>query len=194
MKKTANIAVFASGNGSNAENLALHFGSHPLGKISLLVTNRESAGVIPKMKKLGIPTFVFSNSEIQQGHALNDFLLKNNIDIILLAGFLRKVPKVILASFSDRILNIHPSLLPKHGGQGMYGLRVHEAVIRDGDKESGATVHLVNEEYDKGRIILSECCPVLIGDSAETLASRIHSIEYRIFPKAVEAFIAQLKS
>lgn len=192
MKKQTNIAVFASGNGSNAENLARHFQEHALAKISLLITNKPDAGVICRMKRLGIPVFVFSNSEIAEANALNDLLQKNSTDLILLAGFLRKIPDSLINNFSSRILNIHPSLLPKHGGQGMFGMNVHQAVLSSGDKESGATVHLVNEEYDKGSVLASQACPVLPGDSAESLAIRVHAIEYQIYPKAVESYLHQL--
>jgi len=191
MRKPANIALFASGNGSNAENLALYFQSHPRARISLLISNKSSAGVIGKMKKLGIPCFVFSNNQIEEGAALVDLLKKNQIELILLAGFLRKIPHSILEQYRDAILNIHPSLLPKHGGRGMYGLNVHRQVIESGDNESGATVHFVDENYDKGKIISAARCPVFPGDSPETLSARVLNIEHQIFPLAVEAFLAQ---
>jgi phosphoribosylglycinamide formyltransferase-1 len=189
LKNPLNIAVFASGNGSNAENLTRYFHSHPYARVRLLVVNNQKAGAIPKLKALGIPVFVFSNSDIQNGSALIDLLEKNEVSLILLAGFLRKIPDNLLQHFPQRIINIHPSLLPKHGGLGMYGIKVHQAVIQAKDLESGATVHLVNGEYDQGDILLAEPCPVLSSDTPETLASRIHEIEHRIFPRAVENYI-----
>lgn len=185
-----NAAVFASGEGTNAENLFKFFANDPRIKIKLVVTNKDTAGVIARAEKYK------KNVQIIGKEALYDytdqfieFLKVEKIDLIILAGFLLKLPQQFIKAFPNKIINIHPSLLPKYGGKGMYGHKVHGAVLQNKETESGITIHLVNEEYDEGEIILQEKCPVLQEDTIETLAQKIQELEYAHFPKAIERFL-----
>ena len=184
-----NIAIFASGSGSNAENIVRYFKSHPSISVSLILTNKADAFVIERARKLDIPSMVFSKKEMNETNLVLNLLKENKIDWIILAGFLLKVPDNIIAAFPDRILNIHPALLPKYGGKGMYGSRVHEAVVAAGEKESGITIHLVNDHYDEGQIVFQASCPVLASDSADDVAAKVHALEYEHFPKVIEETI-----
>lgn len=186
-----NIAIFASGSGSNAENIVRYFKSHPSISVSLILTNKADAFVIERARKLDIPSMVFSKKEMNETNLVLNLLKENKIDWIILAGFLLKVPDNIIAAFPDRILNIHPALLPKYGGKGMYGSRVHEAVVAAGEKESGITIHLVNDHYDEGQIVFQASCPVLASDSADDVAAKVHALEYEHFPRVIEDIITR---
>ena len=186
-----NIAIFASGSGSNAENIVRYFKSHPSISVSLILTNKADAFVIERARKLDIPSMVFSKKEMNETNLVLNLLKENKIDWIILAGFLLKVPDNIIAAFPDRILNIHPALLPKYGGKGMYGSRVHEAVVAAGEKESGITIHLVNDHYDEGQIVFQASCPVLASDSADDVAAKVHALEYENFPRVIEDIITR---
>jgi len=183
------IAVFSSGNGTNAENLIRFFKSSPLARVKLVVTNNPSAGVINRAKELGVPAFVFQKGDLTQGEKITQWLLSNQIDLVVLAGFLLKIPHSLINAFEQKIINIHPSLLPKFGGKGMYGNHVHAAVLSSGEKESGITVHLVNEEYDKGEILARFSIPIPEGASVDELAKKIHLLEYEHFPKVVVEYL-----
>ncbi|WP_293049682.1 phosphoribosylglycinamide formyltransferase [Paludibacter sp.] len=185
-----NIAIFASGSGSNAENIVRYFESHPCISVSLILTNKADAYVLERAKKLNIPAMIFSKTEMNESDSLLNLLIEKKIDWLILAGFLLKVPDNLIAAFPDRILNIHPALLPKHGGKGMYGSRVHEAVVAAGEKESGITIHYVNNHYDEGQIAFQATCPVLPSDSAEDVANKVHALEYEHFPKVIEKIIS----
>lgn len=185
-----NAAIFASGEGSNAENLFKYFQNDPRIRIRLVVTNRDDAGVVSKAEAYK------KNVQIVSAEALRnytgqiiEFLKAEKIDLIILAGFLLKIPEAFIKAFPDGIINIHPSLLPAYGGKGMYGMHVHNAVISNREKQSGITVHYVNEEYDKGRIILQATCPVDEQDTPDTLARRIRALEHEYFPKAIEKLL-----
>ncbi|MEQ8338301.1 MAG: phosphoribosylglycinamide formyltransferase [Cyclobacteriaceae bacterium] len=184
------IAVFASGSGTNAENLIQYFQDSKDFTIEAIFCNNPQAGVLERAKRLKIKSTTFSKSEFAQVTFLKG-LEHLGIDAIVLAGFLWKVPKYLIQKFPDKIINIHPALLPKYGGKGMYGSKVHEAVIANGEKESGITIHLVNEEYDKGKILFQESCPVLDDDTSDDLANRIHQLEYKHFPQIVEDYLRQ---
>lgn len=186
MKK---IAIFASGSGSNAENIANYFEGKNLVEISLILTNNPSAFVIERAKKMEIPCFVFSKTDFAETDFVLNELLKAGVDWIVLAGFLLKVPQNLLTAFEGRIVNIHPALLPKFGGKGMYGDRVHQAVVDSGETESGITVHYVNEHYDEGAIIFQAKCTVAPEDTADEVAAKVHALEYEYFPKAIEQLI-----
>jgi len=180
------LALFASGNGSNVQRITEYFSDHPLIRVDLVLTNNPKAFVIERARDLKIPSVIFNRHEFyQSGHVL-DLLSERNITHIILAGFLWMVPQNILNSFHGRILNIHPALLPKYGGKGMYGLRVHQEVIASGDTQSGITIHYVNEKYDEGQIIFQERCQVNREDTPETLAEKIHQLEYRFYPEIIE--------
>ncbi len=183
MKK---IAVFASGNGSNAQKIIEYFKEKKSGEVSIIFSNKKDAFVLDRAKNLGVPTYVFSRQEFYESKKILNILLEKETDLIVLAGFLWLIPNNILDEYKNRIINIHPALLPKYGGKGMYGKIVHEAVIDAGDKESGISIHYVNEEYDKGEIIFQAKCPVEKGETPESLARKIHKLEYEYFPKIVE--------
>jgi len=183
------LAIFASGSGSNAENLYKYFHGHPGIEIALIASNNPNAFVLERARKLKVEELVFNRSDLQDQDAFIHTLEAHRIDGIVLAGFLLLVPEYLVQAFPDRILNIHPALLPAYGGKGMYGHHVHEAVISNGEKESGISIHLVNERYDDGNILAQYRCPILPADSPEDLASRIHELEYRYFPLEVERWV-----
>lgn len=192
MKKT-NLTVFASGSGSNAEAIISYFKDHSLISVKAIFTNNPKAYVIERGKKLNVPVYVFDKEGIRS-ESFVDMLKQYDTDYIILAGYLWMVPKHLTDTYEDRIINIHPALLPKFGGKGMYGHHVHRAVIDAGEKISGITIHLVNERYDEGRTIFQAWCDVLPGDTPDTLAERIHALEHRHFPKAIEDYIQQRTS
>ncbi len=179
------IALFASGNGSNAERIARYFTGHPTLEVALVVCNNPSAYVLQRAANLGIPAVVAGGAEFNEPGRILSILAENDIGFIALAGFLKLVPADVVAAYPGRILNIHPALLPRHGGKGMYGSRVHEAVIAAGETESGITIHKVNERYDEGAVVFQARCPILPGDTAETLAARVHELEYEHFPRVI---------
>lgn len=186
MKK---LAVMASGSGTNAENLIRYFSDHPAIRVSLVLSNRHDAFVLERARKLGVPAVSFTREELCETKAIPDLLAGHGIDFIALAGFLWLVPREILAAYPRRVVNIHPALLPRYGGKGMYGEKVHRSVIEAGDSESGITIHYVNEQYDEGDVVFQAKCPVLNDDTPETLAQRIHSLEYEHYPKVIERLI-----
>lgn len=181
------IAIFASGNGSNVENITKYFSEHPSIKVSLVLTNNPSAFVLERAKNLGIKSLIFSKSDFLENDKILRFLQENEINLIVLAGFLLKIPQNLLKSFPNKIVNIHPALLPKYGGKGMYGKKVHQSVIEANETESGITIHYVNEHYDQGEIIFQAKCDVKPKDTPDDLASNIHALEYTHFPKVIES-------
>lgn len=185
-----NAAVFASGEGTNAENLFKFFANDSRIKIKLVVTNKDNAGVIARAEKYKKNVQIISKESLEKYTTqFIEFLKVEKIDLIILAGFLLKIPHQFVKEFPNKIINIHPALLPKYGGKGMYGHKVHAAVLENKEKESGITIHLVNEEYDKGEIILQQKCEVLQEDTIESLAQKIQKLEYEHFPKAIERFL-----
>lgn len=186
MKK---IAVFASGNGTNAENLIRYFQKHPSAKVVAVFSNNHRAGVIQKAETLGVPCELFDRQQFTQTDDLLHKLKHYEVDLIVLAGFLWKIPSRIIKEYPKRIINIHPALLPDFGGKGMYGKRVHEAVLQSGKTQSGITIHLVNEQYDKGEIIFQAKTRVEKTDTADSLANKIHRLEYKYFPKVIEQYL-----
>lgn len=187
MKK---IAILASGEGTNAERIIRYFTGHPTVKVAVIITNKAEAGVIRRAKNLQIPVEFIPASAFREGKA-TEVLRQYETDFVVLAGFLLRIPDDMLASYPDRIVNIHPSLLPKFGGKGMYGSKVHEAVLAAGEKESGITIHYINEHYDEGAIILQAQCPVIEGDTPDKLANRVHQLEYEHYPKVIEQLLTQ---
>jgi len=181
-----NIIVFASGSGTNAENIVRFFNISKIARVSFIVTNKKDAYVLKRAEMLNINTLVFNKSDFYDSNKVLDFLLKNNPDLIVLSGFLLLIPYNIIAAFPKRIINIHPALLPEFGGKGMYGDNVHKAVLEDKKSESGITIHYVNEKYDDGDIIFQQKCPVFPEDTVTSLAERIHSLEYEFFPSVIE--------
>ena len=184
------IAIFASGNGSNAQRIIEYFGHHPLISVDLLLSNNREAFALQRAHALQIPTVVFDRTDFYESNHLLDILSIQGIDYLVLAGFLWLIPGNLLTAFRGRIINIHPALLPKYGGKGMYGMRVHQAVIAAGEKESGISIHHVNEHYDEGGIIFQARCPVASDDTPDRLAEKIHELEHRHYPEVIEKVIS----
>jgi len=187
MKK---IVIFASGSGTNAENIIKYFENKEFGSVVAVFTNNPNAKVIERAKKFHLPTEIFSKAELFESKVLqklNDF----QPDLIVLAGFLLKLPENIIESYPNKIINIHPALLPKYGGKGMYGMNVHKAVVENKEKETGISIHFVNENYDEGNIIFQERVALLETDSPENVAEKIHELEQRYFPEIIEKLLNQ---
>ena len=180
------IAIFASGSGTNAERIITHFTGNQRAGVVLVLSNKPDAYVLERARNHGIPSVVFDRKQFTETDEIPEILKAHRVTFIVLAGFLWLVPRNILSAWQGRIVNIHPALLPKFGGKGMYGHKVHETVIREGESESGITIHYVNEKYDAGDIIFQARCPVLPGDTPDTLASRIHLLEYEHYPIVIE--------
>lgn len=190
-----NIAIFASGTGSNAVNLIQYYSGSTEIKIKLIVSNKEDAGIVKKAEDLRKSVQLISKDTLGKYlPSFIDFLKSEQVDLIVLAGFLLKIPEDLIRAFPNRIVNLHPSLLPAYGGKGMYGLNVHRAVLANKETKSGITVHYVNEEYDKGEIILQASCEVFPTDTPEILGERVHQLEYTHFPLAVDQVIERYKN
>jgi phosphoribosylglycinamide formyltransferase 1 len=184
------IAIFASGSGTNAERIARYFKDHPSVHVDIILSNRKDAFVLQRAKKLNIESMVFSRDELNSDDGVISRLKARKTDLIVLAGFLWLIPKKLIAAFPEKIVNIHPALLPNYGGKNMYGMKVHEAVIESGDKESGITIHLVDEMYDHGKILFQAKCEVNPDDTPDMLAQKIHQLEYEHFPVVIEKFLS----
>lgn len=197
------IAIFASGKGSNAEKIIEHFTTHPSPRsgegqgvrhggqgVRLVVSNKPGAGVLKIAEAYQIPTLIIEKEKFFRGNAYIEELKNAGVDFIVLAGFLWKIPDLLIKAYRGKIINIHPALLPKYGGKGMYGAFVHEAVIAAKEKESGITIHYVDEHYDNGDIIFQAKCPVYESDTAHSLAERIHQLEHRYYPEVIEKLIS----
>ena len=187
-----NIAIFASGSGTNAENLIKFFRTSPLGRIRMVLSNRADAGVLDRAQCFDIESFVFSREQFYKSEDVLNMLLERDIDFIVLAGFLWLVPAYMLQPYENKIVNIHPALLPKFGGKGMYGIHVHRAVIDAGEPESGISIHYVNQKYDEGDIIFQARCKVDPEDTPDSLAAKLHELEYKYFPGVVENLLKEL--
>ncbi len=185
-KSKINIAIFASGSGSNARKIMEHFKNHPSVKVALVVSNKKDAGVLDIAKEYGIDTLTVSKSTFYETDNILTSLSDYNISFIVLAGFLLLVPQYIIRHFNKKIVNIHPALLPKFGGKGMFGIHVHEAVKEAGEKETGITIHYCNEHYDEGNVIFQARCPVFPNDTAEDIAKKVLSLEHEHFAKVIE--------
>lgn len=187
------IAILASGNGSNAENLILQQPSDLL-QYPLIITDNAQAGVLQRAKRLGVATHVFSRADFREGSAVLQLLQDEKIDAIVLAGFLSRIPQNIVEHYPSRIINIHPALLPRFGGKGMYGHFVHEAVLAAGEEVSGITIHYVDAEYDHGSTLCQATCPVYPSvDTPDSLAERIHHLEHLYYPVAVRQMVQRMK-
>ena len=184
-----NIAVFASGTGTNTDNLIDHFKKTQTANICLIVCNNSQAGVLKIADRNHIPHILIEKEKFFKGDGYVSEFKKAQVDFIVLAGFLWKLPSTLINVYRNKIVNIHPALLPKFGGKGMYGNFVHEAVLSAKEKESGITIHFVDEFYDNGKTIFQATCPVYENDTTETLSKRIHELEYKYFPKVIEEVI-----
>lgn len=185
------LVIFASGSGSNAENLIRFFQDREDATVVLVMTNNPRAKVLDRCKKLKISALSFNKEAFTKSNFVLDILKSSQADLIILAGFLWKFPESIIQEFPNRVINIHPALLPKYGGKGMYGIHVHSAVIKHNESESGITIHYVNENYDEGAIIFQESCKIAPTDSAEDLAKKIHDLEMKHFPEVVVSLISK---
>lgn len=182
------LAILASGSGSNAEKIMEYFQNSSKAQIALVASNKADAFVLERAKRFEVPTFSFSKKDLETGILLEK-LIQEKIDWVILAGFLLKIPHELIRAFPNRMVNIHPALLPKYGGKGMYGQHVHEAVKAAGDSETGITIHLVNEHYDEGKVIFQAATPVSSEDSPETIAQKVHILEHRYFPEVIASLI-----
>lgn len=190
MQAMKRIAVFASGAGSNARKIIEHFKGSNAVTIALIVSNKPTAGVLQIAAEHHIPTLIIEKEQFFRGNAFVDELKEAGIDFIVLAGFLWKVPVALIKAFPQQIINIHPALLPNYGGKGMYGNFVHAAVIANKEKESGISIHYVDELYDHGAVIFQATCEVKADDTPETLAARIHGLEHLHYPKVIEQLLS----
>jgi phosphoribosylglycinamide formyltransferase 1 len=184
-----NIAILASGEGSNALRIIEHFRGSSKAKVALVISSKGEAPVVGKAMMADVPVMVLGNKKDFQKPAFTEFLKKQKIDLIVLAGFLYLLPDHLIKAFPNKILNIHPALLPKHGGKGMYGHKVHEAVLGAKESESGISIHYVNERFDEGEVIFQAKCTVEPGDTPDSLAKKIHALEHEHFPKVIESLV-----
>ncbi|WP_437396195.1 phosphoribosylglycinamide formyltransferase [Flagellimonas lutimaris] len=184
------IVIFASGSGSNAENIISFFREKPDVAVAAVLTNKSSAKVLERCDRLGIPAFYFNKPAFKNSDAVVNFLKGLNTDLIVLAGFLWKIPSHLIDAFPNKIINIHPALLPKYGGKGMYGDKVHQAVKDNKETETGITIHYVNENYDEGAIIFQAKTDVIPSDDANSIAQKVHQLEYEHFPQVIEKLLS----
>ena len=189
MKK---IAIFASGSGSNAENIINYFQNDAENVVKIVFCNKPNAYVLERAKRLNVPTFVFGREDFYHSDMVLSELKRLDIDMIVLAGFLWKVPDAIIEAYRERVVNIHPALLPSYGGKGMYGMKVHESVIAAGEKESGITIHYVNDHYDEGATIFQARCEITPEDTPDTLAEKVHALEYEHFPRVIKEVLEKI--
>lgn len=187
------IAILASGSGTNAQRLIEHFKDHPLAEVALVASDQPGAFVLQRAWDMGVMSYRFNGTQLKDGTLLGE-LRGQRISLLVLAGFMRLIPAAIVAAYPQRILNIHPALLPNYGGKGMYGMHVHRAVIAAGETESGITIHYVNERYDEGEHLLQARCAVLPDDTPESLAERIHALEHEHYPQVVERVVKEVAS
>ncbi|HHM21584.1 MAG TPA: phosphoribosylglycinamide formyltransferase [Bacteroidetes bacterium] len=187
---TKNIAVFASGTGSNAKKIIDHFKHHPRINVCLLVCNRPGAKVLEMAEEEGVPTLLINRNEFYKEKRILKKFKIYSVDFVVLAGFLWLVPGYLVKSYENRMINIHPALLPRYGGKGMYGMNVHRAVKESADRESGITIHYVNEQYDDGDIVFQKACSLSDTDTPETIAKKVQQLEHRYFPVVIENLIA----
>lgn len=185
-----NIAILASGNGSNAQRIIEYFSGNAKVKVAIVITNNENAYVRQRAAMLGVKDVYISRADFKSGEKVVETLRQNNIHWVILAGFMQLIPSLLIKDFPNKIINIHPALLPAYGGKGMYGMHVHEAVIANKDAESGITIHYVNEVYDDGEIIFQAKCSLNAEDTPDSLAEKIHELEHAHFPKVIEQLIA----
>jgi phosphoribosylglycinamide formyltransferase 1 len=183
------LCIFASGSGTNAEAIIKYFQHHAFIKVELVLTNNPTAAVLDKAKKANVESFVFNKSQFSESDDIVQLLQSHGITHLVLAGFLLLIPKNLVATYPNKIINIHPALLPKFGGKGMYGLKVHEAVKAAGEKETGITIHEVNEKYDEGKILFQASCEVLPSDTSQQIAARVQALEHKNYPRVIEQWI-----
>jgi len=186
-----NIAIFASGSGTNAENIIKHFENHPEISVNIVLTNNKNAFVLERCKTLGVDSFVFNRNSFYNTEEVMEKLAEYDTDFVVLAGFLWLIPDNLLEKFANNMINVHPALLPHYGGKGMYGMNVHNAVYENKETESGITIHYVNAEYDSGDIIFQAKCSLESTDTPDLIAQKVHKLEYEHFPKIIESLLVK---
>lgn len=186
------IAVFASGTGTNAEKIMQHFEQHEEISVSLIISNKTNAPVLSKAVAFGVPTLLIDRHSFYQTHDILETLKRYGIDFIVLAGFLWLLPPYLVQAYAHRMVNLHPALLPRYGGKGMYGMHVHRAVCEAKENQTGMTIHYVNEQYDDGDIVFQATCPLQRGDTPEGIADKVRVLEHRYFPKVIEQLVKRL--
>ncbi|MBO7482088.1 MAG: phosphoribosylglycinamide formyltransferase [Bacteroidales bacterium] len=186
MDKIVRIALFASGSGTNVENIANYFNGRTTAKPVCVLCNKPDAFVLERAKRLGLDSMTFNRTDFNDGKKIMEYLAKHDIDMIVLAGFLWLVPQYLIDAYPSRIVNIHPALLPKFGGKGMYGMHVHEAVKQSGETETGITIHLIDGNYDKGSTVFQAKVAVDPSDSPDDIANKVHALEYKHYPEVIE--------
>jgi phosphoribosylglycinamide formyltransferase-1 len=186
------IAIFASGSGSNAQRIMEHFKRNKEMEVALVLCNKPDAYVLQRADNFEVPTHVFTKEELYHTNSIDNLLKNLEIDLIVLAGFMWLIPERLIHAYPKRMVNIHPALLPKFGGEGMYGQKVHEAVLQSGDAETGISVHYINKNFDEGEIIYQSRCPVDKNDDAEKLAYKVHQLEHLHYPKIIEELLKKL--
>lgn len=184
-----NIAIFASGSGSNAEQIMQHFSDPSSGKVALVVSNKPNAFVLERAHKHGVETYILPKGWQKNTDDFIAYLQKKEIDLIVLAGFMQLIPSELVKAFSNKIINIHPALLPKYGGKGMYGMNVHKAVQKSGEKETGISIHFVNERYDEGNLLFQASCPIAPSDSPESIQQKVQRLEHYYFPLVIDKLL-----
>ena len=193
MDKTIRIALFASGSGTNVENIANYFNGKTTAKPVCVLCNKPDAFVLERAKRLNLDSLTFNRADFNDGEKIMEYLRKNEIDLIVLAGFLWLVPEYLIKEYPNRIVNIHPALLPKFGGKGMYGMHVHEAVKKSGETETGITIHLIDGNYDKGNTVFQAKVQVSPSDSPDDIANKVHKLEYEYYPKVIEEIAEKIR-
>ena len=193
MNKTIRIALFASGSGTNVENITNYFNGKSTAKPVCVLCNKPDAFVLERAKRLNLDSLTFNRADFNDGKKIMEYLHKNEIDLIVLAGFLWLVPEYLIKEYPNRIVNIHPALLPKFGGKGMYGMHVHEAVKQSGETETGITIHLIDGNYDKGNTVFQAKVQVSPSDSPDDIANKVHKLEYEYYPKVIEEIAEKIQ-
>ncbi len=186
MDKIIKIALFASGSGTNVENIANYFKGKTTAKPVCVLCNKPEAFVLERAKRLNLDSMTFNRADFNDGKKIMDFLVNHDIDMIVLAGFLWLVPQYLIDAYPSRIVNIHPALLPKFGGKGMYGMHVHEAVKQSGETETGITIHLIDGNYDKGSMVFQAKVAIDPSDTPDDIANKVHALEYKYYPEVIE--------
>lgn len=192
MNKTVKIALFASGSGTNVENIVKYFNDKTTAKPVCVLCNKPDAFVLERAKRLGLDSMTFNRTDFNDGKKIMEYLKKYEVDMIVLAGFLWLIPQYLINAFPNRIVNIHPALLPKFGGKGMYGMHVHEAVKQNGETETGITIHLIDGNYDKGNTVFQAKVQVCPTDSPDDIANKVHALEYEHYPKVIEEIAGRI--
>ncbi|MAO08774.1 MAG: phosphoribosylglycinamide formyltransferase [Alteromonas sp.] len=185
------IVIFASGSGTNTQKIIEHFQQHPIAKVVHVLSNKKDAKVLKRAQSLGVNASAFTREALNDPRGVLQLLKNESPDLIVLAGFLWKFPEHLLKAYPNKVINIHPALLPKYGGKGMYGKHVHEAVAANGDSETGITIHYVNENYDEGAIIFQASVTLEAHESAEHIAEKVHQLEYVHYPKVIEKLLTE---